>query len=195
MLLVVMLVSGVLMGMSGPEDTGLKLSVKKVSKADEGREIYTGQESVSLVLAWNEHAEGTAASDVQWIMCRGRDHLGYQKEEKRQTEGRGTMTYVPDLSVFADGEVTFSFWAVDQVGNTGEEAQIVLMKDSTCRGLPGDWIRKGGEWEIFIRTAVRYPSLCRMRILIFHIGRVCRQRMRMAIHFQGGAEMVTRQRV
>ena len=43
-LLVVMLVSGVLMGMSGPEDTGLKLSVKKVSKADEGREIYTGQE-------------------------------------------------------------------------------------------------------------------------------------------------------
>ena len=106
-LLVVMLVSGVLMGMSGTEDTGLKLSVKKVSKADEGREIYTGQESVSLVLAWNEHAEGTAASDVQWIMCRGRDHLGYQKEEKRQTEGRGTMTYVPDLSVFADGEVTF----------------------------------------------------------------------------------------
>lgn len=111
MLLVVMLVSGVLMGMSGTEDTGLKLSVKKVSKADEGREIYTGQESVSLVLAWNEHAEGTAASDVQWIMCRGRDHLGYQKEEKRQIEGRGTMTYVPDLSVFADGEVTFSFWA------------------------------------------------------------------------------------
>lgn len=50
-LLVVMLVSGVLMGMSGTEDTGLKLSVKKVSKADEGREIYTGQESVSLVLA------------------------------------------------------------------------------------------------------------------------------------------------
>ena len=42
-LLVVMLVSGVLMGMSGTEDTGLKLSVKKVSKADEGREIYTGQ--------------------------------------------------------------------------------------------------------------------------------------------------------
>ena len=110
MLLVVMLVSGVLMGMSGTEDTGLKLSVKKVSKADEGREIYTGQESVSLVLAWNEHAEGTATSDVQWIMCRGRDHLGYQKEEKRQIEGRGTMTYVPDLSVFADGEVTFSFW-------------------------------------------------------------------------------------
>ena len=100
MLRVVMLVSGVLMGMSGTEDTGLKLSVKKVSKADEGREIYTGQESVSLVLAWNEHAEGTAASDVQWIMCRGRDHLGYQKEEKRQIEGRGTMTYVPDLSVF-----------------------------------------------------------------------------------------------
>ena len=180
MLLVVMLVSGVLMGMSGTEDTGLKLSVKKVSKADEGREIYTGQESVSLVLAWNEHAEGTAASDVQWIMCRVRDHLGYQKEEKRQTEGRGTMTYVPDLSVFADGEVTFSFWAVDQAGNTGEEAQIVLMKDSTCP---------------VIRTAVRYPFLCRMRILIFHIGRVCRQRMRMAIHFRGGAEMVTRQRV
>ena len=182
MLLVVMLVSGALMGMSGTDDTGLKLSVKKVSKADEGREIYTGQESVSLVLAWNEHAEGTAASDVQWIMCRGRDHLGYQKEEKRQTEGRGTMTYVPDLSVFADGEVTFSFWAVDQVGNTGEEAQIVLMKDSTCP-------------EIFIRTAVRYPSLYRMRTSIFHIGRVCRQRMRMAIHFRGGAEMVTRQRV
>ena len=45
-LLVVMLVSGVLMGMSGPEDTGLKLSVKKVSNADEAREIYTGQESV-----------------------------------------------------------------------------------------------------------------------------------------------------
>ena len=136
MLLVVMLVSGVLMGMSGTEDTGLKLSVKKVSKADEGREIYTGQESVSLVLAWNEHAEGTAASDVQWIMCRGRDHLGYQKEEKRQTEGRGTMTYVPDLSVFADGEVTFSFWAVDQAGNTGEEAQIVLMKMSAGKCLP-----------------------------------------------------------
>ena len=36
-LLVVILVSGVLMGMSGTEDTGLKLSVKKVSKADEGR--------------------------------------------------------------------------------------------------------------------------------------------------------------
>lgn len=122
MLLVVMLVSGVLMGMSGTEDTGLKLSVKKVSKADEGREIYTGQESVSLVLAWNEHAEGTAASDVQWIMCRGRDHLGYQKEEKRQTEGRGTMTYVPDLSVFADGEVTFSFWAVDQARQYGRRS-------------------------------------------------------------------------
>ena len=105
MLLVVMLVSGVLMGMSGPEDTGLKLSVKKVSKADEGREIYTGQESVSLVLAWNEHAEGTAASDAQWIMCRGRDHLGYQKEEKRQTEGRGTM-------------LTFSFR--DLAGNEDE---------------------------------------------------------------------------
>ena len=195
MLLVVMLVSGVLMGMSGTEDTGLKLSVKKVSKADEGREIYTGQESVSLVLAWNEHAEGTAASDVQWIMCRGRDHLGYQKEEKRQTEGRGTMIYVPDLSVFADGEVTFSFWAVDQAGNTGEEAQIVLMKDSTCPVITGRLDTKGGEWEIFIRTAVRYPSLYRMRTSIFHIGRVCRQRMRRAIHFRGGAEMVTRQRV
>lgn len=101
----------------------IEVTVKKVSKADEGREIYTGQESVSLVLAWNEHAEETAASDVQWIMCRGRDHLGYQKEEKRQIERRGTMTYVPDLSVFADGEVTFSFWAVDQAGNTGEEAR------------------------------------------------------------------------
>ena len=42
-LLVVMLVSGALMGMSGTDDTGLKLSVKKVSKADEGREIYTGE--------------------------------------------------------------------------------------------------------------------------------------------------------
>lgn len=195
MLLVVMLVSGVLMGMSGTEDTGLKLSVKKVSKADEGREIYTGQESVSLVLAWNEHAEGTAASDVQWIMCRGRDHLGYQKEEKRQTEGRGTMTYVPDLSVFADGEVTFSFWAVDQAGNTGEEAQIVLMKDSTCPVITGRLDTKGRRVGDFIRTAVRYPFLCRMRTSIFHIGRVCRQRMRMAIHFRGGAEMVTRQRV
>ena len=86
MLLVVMLVSGALMGMSSTDDTGLKLSVKMVSKADEGREIYTGQESVSLVLAWNEHAEGTAVSDVQWIMCRGRDHLGYQKSV-RQKEG------------------------------------------------------------------------------------------------------------
>ncbi len=38
-LLVVMLVSGALMGMSSTDDTGLKLSVKKVSKADEGREL------------------------------------------------------------------------------------------------------------------------------------------------------------
>lgn len=196
MLLVVMLVSGVLMGMSGTEDTGLKLSVKKVSKADEGREIYTGQESVSLVLAWNEHAEGTAASDVQWIMCRGRDHLGYQKEEKRQTEGRGTMTYVPDLSVFADGECNLFILAVDQAGNTGEEAQIVLMKDSTCPVITGRLDTKGRRvGDFYSWTAVRYPFLCRMRILIFHIGRVCRQRMRMAIHFRGGAEMVTRQRV
>ena len=160
MLLVVMLVSGVLMGMSGPEDTGLKLSVKKVSKADEGREIYTGQESVSLVLAWNEHAEGTAASDVQWIMCRGRDHLGYQKEEKRQTEGRGTMTYVPDLSVFADGEVTFSFWAVDQAGNTGEEAQIVLMKDSTCPVITGRLDTKGR------RVGDFYSDSCQVSIFV-----------------------------
>ena len=160
MLLVVMLVSGVLMGMSGTEDTGLKLSVKKVSKADEGREIYTGQESVSLVLAWNEHAEGTAASDVQWIMCRGRDHLGYQKEEKRQTEGRGTMTYVPDLSVFADGEVTFSFWAVDQAGNTGEEAQIVLMKDSTCPVITGRLDTKGR------RVGDFYSDSCQVSIFV-----------------------------
>ena len=159
-MLVVMLVSGVLMGMSGTEDTGLKLSVKKVSKADEGREIYTGQESVSLVLAWNEHAEGTAASDVQWIMCRGRDHLGYQKEEKRQTEGRGTMTYVPDLSVFADGEVTFPFWAVDQAGNTGEEAQIVLMKDSTCPVITGRLDTKGR------RVGDFYSDSCQVSIFV-----------------------------
>lgn len=160
MLLVVMLVSGALMGMSSTDDTGLKLSVKMVSKADEGREIYTGQESVSLVLAWNEHAEGTAVSDVQWIMCRGRDHLGYQKEEKRQTEGRGTMTYVPDLSVFADGEVTFSFWAVDQAGNTGEEAQIVLMKDSTCPVITGRLDTKGR------RVGDFYSDSCQVSIFM-----------------------------
>ena len=120
----------------------------------------TEEESVSLVLAWNEHAEGTAASDVQWIMCRGRDHLGYQKEEKRQIEGRGTMTYVPDLSVFADGEVTFSFWAVDQAGNTGEEAQIVLMKDSTCPVITGRLDTKGR------RVGDFYSDSCQVSIFV-----------------------------
>ena len=50
---------------------------------------------------------------------------------------------MPDLTVFADGEVTFSFWAVDQAGNTGEEAQIVLMKDSTCPVITGRLDSKG----------------------------------------------------
>ena len=62
-LLVVMLVSGVLMGMSGTEDTGLKLSVKKVSKADEGREIYTGQESVSFRLSERRKASDRGKGD------------------------------------------------------------------------------------------------------------------------------------
>ena len=70
------------------------------------------------------------------------------------------MTYVPDLSVFADGEVTFSFWAVDQAGNTGEEAQIVLMKDSTCPVITGRLDTKGR------RVGDFYSDSCQVSIFV-----------------------------
>lgn len=159
-MLVVMLVSGVLMGMSGTDDAGLKLSVKKEASVNDGREIYTGQERVSLVLTWDEHVEETTAADVQWILCQARDHLGFQKEEKWKTEGRCTLTYAPDLSVFADGEVTFSFWAADQDGNRGEEEKIILVKDSTRPVITGRLDTQGRRRGDF------YSDTCRVSIFV-----------------------------
>lgn len=146
-LLGLVMVSGMLMGMSsvrvipsgsqkseGQSETYVSdLFVSEESKPENGHGIYNNREQVSFMMK----IKGVGESETELISCVATDLLGYQKREEWTVKGDEVVTYHPDLSVFADGDIRFAFSASDQAGNVIRQKEIVIKKDGASPIVTG----------------------------------------------------------
>ena len=138
-LLGLVMISGMLMGMSGVhvipsggQSSGEQRAadesdflVSEESKPENGHGVYNNQEQVSFVM----QVKGTEESGVKSISCTAADSLGYQNEKNWSVKGENAVRYHPDLSVFADGEIKFAFYALDQTDNICHQKELIIKKD------------------------------------------------------------------
>ena len=123
-----------------------ELAVKVQADSKNSRELYTGLDEPEIVLSGHDQN----GSGLKEMRCLVTDSQGYQKHESWMLEGKETITYVPDLAIFADGKIHFSFWVYDWEGKASEEQVVVLEKDGTCPVITGRMETKGQRKEQYV---------------------------------------------
>lgn len=164
-LLGLLMVSGMLMGMSGISESQsgeteihLKLTVQQ--EENNGREIYTGREEIVIAAEVDGNSVRTEGEGVKEILCQATDSTGYSQNERWEISGKDRILYSPDLALFADGEVCFAFSAVDWEGKTTEKQNLILKKDSTRPVITGRFDSIGQKKEKY------YSDTCHLYLSV-----------------------------